>query len=202
MSKKLFSMDDFLETFAYNFDKIMSKGEMVVGKLNILVGDIVSDEILAGHDVIVNPTNPMMLYGSGVCGAIFLKAGVERVEQYIQEKYKVSYENVDSQMKIGEVRVTPGYDLGMDILFVQGPNFFEHDNPYELLFETYENMLKEIARRGYKKVLCPSLGTGIYGYRHEDVGEKVVEVIKSFVEEKDIDIDLVLYKEEDKKYYE
>ena len=41
-----------------------------LGKLQILVGDITNDDILKDHDAIVNATNPAMMHGGGVCGAI------------------------------------------------------------------------------------------------------------------------------------
>ena len=37
-----------------------------MGRLKIVVGNITSDEILAGHDLIINPTNPQMVAGAGV----------------------------------------------------------------------------------------------------------------------------------------
>ena len=55
-----------------------------LGKLQILVGDITSDEILKGHDAIVNATNPGMKHGGGVCGAIFDKAGSTQLSNYIK----------------------------------------------------------------------------------------------------------------------
>ena len=47
-------------------------------------------------------------------------------------------------MNIGDVRITPGFNLNMDIMFVQGPKQWEHDNSIELLEKTYNNMLNEI----------------------------------------------------------
>ena len=176
-----------------------------MGKFQIIIGDITSDKILNNHDLIVNPTNPQMVAGAGVSGAIFKKAGVDILEKYTQKHYNINYfsdnykpENI---MKIGETRITPGFDINMDIMFVQGPREWEHNNPLELLKETYNNMLKNISNNGYKNVLIPSLGTGDYGFKHSDVGKIVKELLNNYVIDKDINIDLVLYNESDKQYY-
>lgn len=166
-----------------------------MGKLKILIGDITSDEILKGHDAIVNATNPAMMHGGGVCGAIFDKAGTKELEAYIKENFK-------TLMRVGEVRITPGFNLGMDIIFAQGPKYYEYDNPLKVLQTTYLNLLNEINRNNYKNILLPSLGTGIYGFNHEEVGKMVVSTITEFIKDKEINIDLVLYLEKDKKYYE
>ena len=166
-----------------------------MGKLKILIGDITSDEILKGHDAIVNATNPAMMHGGGVCGAIFDKAGTKELEAYIKENFK-------TLMQVGEVRITPGFNLGMDIIFAQGPKYYDYDNPLKVLQTTYLNLLNEINRNNYKNILLPSLGTGIYGFNHEEVGKMVVSTITEFIKDKEINIDLVLYLEKDKKYYE
>ncbi len=166
-----------------------------MGKLKILIGDITSDEILKGHDAIVNATNPAMMHGGGVCGAIFDKVGTKELEAYIKENFK-------TLMRVGEVRITPGFNLGMDIIFAQGPKYYEYDNPLKVLQTTYLNLLNEINRNNYKNILLPSLGTGIYGFNHEEVGKMVVSTITEFIKDKEINIDLVLYLEKDKKYYE
>jgi len=111
-----------------------------MGKLRILIGDITSDEMLSNHDAIVNPR---MVCGSGVSGAIFHKANVKKLEDYTQSKYNISYYTNDNLMKVGEVRITPGFDLGLDIIFVQGPKKYEYDNSLELLLSTYINLLKK-----------------------------------------------------------
>lgn len=166
-----------------------------MGKLKILIGDITSDEILKNHDAIVNATNPAMMHGGGVCGAIFDKAGTKELEAYIKENFK-------TLMRVGEVRITPGFNLGMDIIFAQGPKYYDYDNPLKVLQTTYLNLLNEINRNNYKNILLPSLGTGIYGFNHEEVGKMVVSTITEFIKDKEINIDLVLYLEKDKKYYE
>ena len=62
-----------------------------MGKLNILIGDITSEEILNNHDLIINPTNPSMVAGAGVSGAIYKKARVDILEKYTQEHYNINY---------------------------------------------------------------------------------------------------------------
>ena len=97
-----------------------------LGSLQILVGDITSDDILKGHDAIVNATNPAMMHGGGVCGAIFDKAGSTLLSNYIKN-------NFSTNMVVGEMRITPGFKIGMDIIFAQGPKYYECDNPIDEL---------------------------------------------------------------------
>ena len=176
-----------------------------MGKVKIVIGDITSDEILNNHDLIVNPTNPQMLAGAGVSGAIFKKAGVDILEKYTQEHYDINYfsdnykrENI---MTVGDVRITPGFNLNMDIMFVQGPKQWEYDNSIELLKTTYNNMLNQISDNKYKNILLPSLGTGDYGFEHSQVGKIVKKLLDDYVSDKDINIDLVLYNKNDDQYY-
>ena len=177
-----------------------------MGKLTILKGDITSDDILKGHDIIINPTNPRMVCGAGVSGAIFHKAGVDKLEKYTQTKYNISYFTEDNPMKVGETRITPGFDLGIDIMFVQGPKSYEYEftEAKRLLMQTYNNIIETAYVNGYKKILCPSIGTGEYCFEHQDIAKDVVEVITEQIKNKniDIDIDLVLYTEEAKSYYD
>ena len=81
-------------------------------------------EHLLNHDLIINPTNPQMVAGAGVSGAIFKKAGIDILEQYTQEHFE-----------------------------------------------------------------------------HKAVGKIVNNLLSSYTDDKDINIDLVLYNETDKQYY-
>lgn len=175
-----------------------------MGKLNIIVGDITNDELLMHHDAIVNPTNPRMVCGGGVSGAIFYKAGTNNLENYTQKTYNISYFTNDNLMKVGEIRITPGFNLGIDIIFLQGPKKYDYKDYQEAkqqLLDTYKNLIKEAYLKGYKNVLCPSLGTGSYGFNHQDIAHDVISIIKENIKDIELNIDLVLYNEEDKKYY-
>ena len=86
-------------------------------------------------------------------------------------------------------------------IFVQGPKQWEYDNSIELLMDTYNNMLNKISENNYKNILLPSLGTGEYGFNHSEVGKIVKDLLYRFEIDKDINIDLILYDESNKKYY-
>ncbi len=149
---------------------ITKKGEKMVKIVN---ANIVDDEIISNVDAIINPTNPYMIFGSGVCGAIFKKAGIQELEEYCKNMFS-------NTMKTCEIRITPGFNLHCDIVFAQGPRVIDYkkyeDAEFDLLL-TYKNVLKECIRRGYKSIAIPSLGTGIYGFKNEIVARKVLEIL-------------------------
>ncbi len=168
-----------------------------LGDKMILINDsIISDKLLENADVLINPTNPYMIAGSGVSGLIFKKAGKEKLENYCKENYP-------SQMKVGEIRVTKGFNIPCDILFVQGPK--RHDYPtiekaLEKLILTYENLLEFCLENNYKKILLPSLGTGIYGFKHEEVIKPVIELLTSN-KYNSLEIKYIIYDKEIYDYY-
>lgn len=149
-----------------------------MGKLYLLTGDII--ENAKGMDAIVNAQNKYMINGSGICGLVYRNAGPELL--------KYCKENYNKNMEIGEVRVTPGFNLNMDIIHVYAPIYKEWENPVEKLDESYENMLNVIKENKYKKVIIPSLGTGAHGYIHSDVAQIVIKRLYEFVQENDCEL--------------
>ena len=151
-----------------------------MNKLVYVVGNIVDDHILDGKDALVLPTNPKMRYGMGVSEVVFKKAGIDALEKYCELKYGVGYDEsqIKNDMKPTEIRSTPGFGIGRDIIFVQSPNDIYFDikekELFPLLIKTYRNLLDFIKDKGYKNVLMPSLGTGHYGFSHDQVVEKII----------------------------
>lgn len=181
--------------------------------LRILVGDIVDDKILSQGDAVVLPTNPMMRFGSGVSGAIFRKAGVDVLEDYAMRKYGISYEDETkaNEMKVGDVRVTPGFGIPCDIIWVQGPKVWEYDDyktAEDLLMNTYINLLNFANEEGYSSILVPSIGTGSCGFEHRKVAGRVIKTINDCLEEfsevnlnEQMAVNLVLFDSESANYY-
>ena len=152
----------------------------------ITFGNIIDDEMLFGKDAFVLPTNPKMRYGMGISDLVYRKAGIDELEAYCEKTFNVGYsENqLKNDMVPTEIRVTPGFGMKMDIIFAQSPNtmYFDikEDQLLPLLKKTYVNVLKTIYKKGYKNVLLPSLGTGHYGFNHDDVAKMIVPLIQDF----------------------
>lgn len=149
-----------------------------MGKLFLLTGDYISNS--KNKDAIVNATNKYMTNGSGICGVIYKNAGF-RLEEYCHNTYTTNMVN-------NEVRITPGFDLNMDIIHVLAPKAFEEENPIEELMKAYKNMLDEIVKHNYKDVLICSLGTGIHGYKHEDVARTLIFLLNNFCKINDVNL--------------
>ncbi|MBP0990182.1 MAG: macro domain-containing protein [Oscillospiraceae bacterium] len=177
-----------------------------MGKLTVLCGDIVSNEILKLGEAIVLPTNPMMRCGAGVSGAIFKKAGVDALEKYCEKTFGISYYNAPgvNEMKVTDVRITPGLSLPCRIIFAQGPKKWEYEDKsaVRLLIKTYQNVLEASVAQGFRSVLIPALGTGEYGFTHLETSSPVMELLSEFVETHDLDIYFVVYDEEAKAIYD
>lgn len=147
-------------------------------KLHLTTGDYIENS--KGMDAIVNAANEYMIAGSGICGVIYQAAGLELVE-YCKNNYATN-------MKTGEVRVTPGFNLGMDILHVLAPKAYESNNPLEDILQAYKKLLKTIEENKYNKVLLCSIGTGVHGYNHYDISKPVIELLYEFCKTHNIDI--------------
>lgn len=176
------------------------------GELNIVVGDITDDYLLNLADAVVLPTNPMMRCGSGVSGAIFRKAGVDDLEEYTEKTFCISYydETRKNEMKPTEVRVTPGFALPCQIIFAQGPRLYDFDDyqtALSLLLKTYENILQKAVECGFKTILIPALGTGSYGFTHEETAPDIIETIRNFLRQNELKIYFVVQSDDVEDLY-
>lgn len=152
-------------------------------KLELYSGNILN--FTEGKDLIVNLANKYMIFGSGVCGAIYRAAGVDLLEQYCKSHF-------EERMKVNEVRTTPGFALEIDILHVFCPKQFESKSPLEELLVSYEKIFQEANNKGYKNIVSVSIGTGVHGYKHHDVAKPVMRKLKELTERFDINFTLVL----------
>lgn len=163
-----------------------------MGNLIIKCGNIL--DYLDGMDAIVNSANKYMICGSGVCGAIYKKANKDKLEEYCKNNFK-------NYMKVNEVRITPGFDLGLDIIHIYCPKYYESKNPLEDLKQSYISIFEIAKEKGYKNIISVSLGTGIYGYKHNEIYKEIIDKIKKLVINYNISFTLVLPDEEIMRLY-
>lgn len=163
-----------------------------MGNLFIVSGDIIKNAKKA--EAIVNSTNKYMDYGSGVCGAIYRAAGVDQLETYCHSKWF-------KEMQVNEIRITTGFRLLKEIIHIYCPRYYEENDPIEKLKESYIKLFEIIKKEQYKCVIIPSLGTGIHGYLHEDVAEIVINLLKEFINNNDIDIIFDLIDDKTREIY-
>ena len=163
--------------------------------LILVSGDIIENANKYNIEAIVNPANKYMDYGSGVCGAIYDKAGIEQLENYCHNKW-------DKDMEVNEIRITTGFALLKDIIHIYAPRYYEEQQPIEKLKEGYLKLFEVIIKEGYKSVIIPSLGTGFHCYTHEEVAEMVINLLNEFCKNNDVKIIFDLVDDETKAIYE
>lgn len=164
-----------------------------MNNLILVSGDIIKNA--KNVEAIVNPTNKYMDYGSGVCGAIYDKAGVTQLENYCHNKWY-------KEMEVNEIRITTGFALLKEIIHIYCPRYYEEQDPILKLKESYLKLFEIIKQEKYESVIVPSLGTGFHCYPHEEVAEMVMNLLKDFCNENDVEIVFDLIDEDTKKVYE
>ena len=149
-----------------------------MGKLYLICGDYILNS--NDMDAIVNASNKYMINGSGICGAIYRASGPELLEYCKQ--------NFNDNMVNGEVRITSGFHLNMDIIHILAPKYFEEKDPINSLIICYKNLLEKIKEKKYKKILLCSLGTGVHGYKHEEVAKPLIDLLYKFCNDNEVEI--------------
>jgi len=126
-------------------------------KFEIAIGNIA--DIKA--DAIVNAANEQLAEGSGVCGAIFAKAGPGLAEE-IQENHAYGCET-------GDAVTTTAFGLdAQHIIHAVAPIWMPIPGVAEQLISAYKSVFREAKEWGIKTIAIPSLGTGVYGWDLEE----------------------------------
>lgn len=109
-------------------------------------------------DAVVNAANACLLAGDGICGAIFQKAGMEKLTKACK-KFKTPLLN-------GEVAVTPAFDMTNTsyIIHAVGPDFREipEKEGLLLLFFAYYNSLLALKNHDLHSIAFPLISAGIF----------------------------------------
>lgn len=153
----------------------------------IIQGDITRIQA----DAIVNAANPQLQMGGGVCGAIFMAAGPQKL-QAVCDKL--------APIHTGEAVITPGFALpARFVVHTAGP-VYSRQPPEEskrLLASAYRSSLKLAFEHGCHSIAFPLISSGIYGYPRRDALEVATCAIRGFLEIHDMDVKLVIFNRSD-----
>ncbi len=144
----------------------------------ILKNDSSADQYV---DVIVNAANKNLLGGSGVCGAIYKKAGYNQLTEYCSK--------IKTPLKDGEAVITPSFNMENTnyIIHAVGPNFSITPDAFDTLEEAYYNSLIVLRDNDLHSISFPLISSGIFGGKLPNpVGlstEKCIKAYKRFIEE-------------------
>lgn len=150
--------------------------------LRILKGDITKLKV----DAIVNPANRELLQGGGVCGAIFKEAGPRDLQRAC---------DLLSPIEVGEAVITPGFKLPASyVIHTVGPIYRGgKEGEAELLARAYRSSLELAYEKKLESIAFPIISSGIFGYPKEEALAVGVETIKAFLEERELDVTLVIF---------
>ena len=148
---------------------------------------IVRDDITrVKADAIVNAANEQLRMGGGVCGAIFSAAGERKLQAAC---------NKIGHCATGSAVATPAYKLpARYVIHAVGPVWHSGDHgEHELLASCYRESLKLAASLRCKSIAFPLISAGIYGYPRKEALQVAQDEIRTFLQDHEMDVTLVLF---------
>ena len=140
-------------------------------KIRVVKGDVAATVA----DAVVNAANEHLRAGSGICGAIFRRAGLAQLQAACDKV---------APCPTGEARVTPAFGItnAKYIIHAVGPRYVDgrHGEP-EKLASCYRNLLSAAVENGCKSVAVPSISTGVFGYPLKEAVAIAVRETKAFL---------------------
>lgn len=143
-------------------------------------------------DAIVNAANSRLQEGGGVCGAIFRKAGSDKLRKACSKI---------GGCETGSAVITPGFGLKADyVIHAVGPVWHGgNDREEKLLSSAYCESLKIAKENNCKSIGFPVISSGIYGYPKEKAWKVVIRACNDFLKENQMHIIFAVISDESKQ---
>lgn len=127
-------------------------------------------------DVIVNAANAGLQAGGGVCGAIFMRAGWQELQEACDRI---------GRCDTGKAVITPGFRTRAKyIVHAVGPIWNGGKNhEAELLAGCYRESLRLAIEHNCRTIVFPLISSGIYGYPKEEAWEVALRACRDFLRE-------------------
>ena len=147
-------------------------------------------------DAIVNAANKYLVAGSGVCGAIFAKAGYDELTN--------ACNMINTPLSDGDAVITPAFGIknAKYIIHAVGPNFAITPDAFDKLYDAYYNSLALLKENNLHSIAFPLISSGIYGgYLDNPARESAKQFKKAYDDfinlnsDYDIDVKLCAFKQ-------
>lgn len=149
----------------------------------IITGDLTKMQV----DAIINPANPSLLKGGGLCGVIHRAAGKELLAEC----------RTLGGCDTGCAKITGAYRLPCKyVIHAVGPRWLGGGyGERDALLSCYRSALRLAKEYRCRTVAFPLISAGHYGYPKDQAEQIAVEAITGFVADADMKVYLVLYDE-------
>jgi O-acetyl-ADP-ribose deacetylase (regulator of RNase III) len=150
-------------------------------KIKLVIEDISKMEL----DAIVNAANEKLMFGSGVCGAVFNGAGPEMTNAC----QKIGF------CKTGDAVLTPGFNLKAKyVIHAVGPIYsdYEHNKSVELLTSCYEQSMKIALKNDIKSIAFPCISTGVFHFPKTEAAQIALSAIHSFLSKESLFNEIII----------
>ncbi|CAM3164801.1 macro domain-containing protein [Streptobacillus felis] len=156
--------------------------------LKLVRNDITSMNV----DAIVNPANRAPIYSAGIDGAVYQKAGIEKL---LEERKKIGY------LEEGDVAITPSFDLPSKyIIHAVSPKYEVGKLNFETTLRScYKKSLTLAKEKNIKSIAFPIIATGSNGYSIKDGMQIALDEISNFLFDNQMDVYLVVFDDESTK---
>lgn len=140
------------------------------------------DMLYEETNVIVNASNPDLLLGGGISGAIRQKGG-NSIQEELNEIRKIKKIIPEGEVEITNPGLIRNKNL-MKIFHAVGPRYSNTINKDKLLEKTFYYCLKKAEENGFTSISIPPISSGIFRYPLNTVCLVFYSALASFINDK------------------
>lgn len=161
--------------------------------LRVILGDIMKESC----DVLVNPANPTLAHGGGLCGTIFEAIRQSSPQNYIALLTELTQFPADRngvRCQPGQALITnaPGLQAKALIHTVGAQkNVHNREQQRKIITQCYLESMKLANKNKFKSIAFPLIGAGIYGCSKKLVAKCLIDACQEMLLRKNCELTTV-----------